>query len=87
MKNPLGFAAFSRLDVEDSFLADVMLFLALNVMLFLPGRRLGSVSRRQLFRFVFLAGSCLGSVSCRQLLLQAVKVWRLHGPNPPKFHL
>jgi hypothetical protein len=56
-----------------SFLqADIKLF-------FLAGRRLGSVSRGQLSRSVFLAGSCLGSVSRRQLLLQAVKVWPLHG--------
>jgi hypothetical protein len=76
------FHSFSR--------ADIKLFLALNLMLFLAGRCLGSVSRGQLLRSVFLAGSCLGSVSRGQLLrslLQAVKVWPLHGPNPPKFHL
>jgi hypothetical protein len=34
-------------------------------------------------------GQLLSSVSYGQLLwsLQAVKVWPLHGPNPPKFHL
>ena len=62
---------FSQVDFHSFSRADIKLFLALNLMLFLAGRRLGSVSRGQLLRS----------------LLQAVKVWPLTGPNPPKFHL
>ena len=64
-----------------------MLFLAPKLMLFLAGRRLGSLSLGELY--ALSRGQLLRLYFSRAVVkvCQAVKVWPLHGPNPPKFHL
>ena len=64
-----------------------MLFLAPKLMHFLAGRRLGSLSRGELY--ALSRGQLLRLCFSRAVVKvwQAVKVWPLHGPNLPKFHL
>jgi hypothetical protein len=64
-------------------------FSRVDITLFLAGRHKAlsravvkvCLSCGQLFRLCFLWAVV------KVCLLQAVKVWPLHGPNPPKFHL